>query len=74
MRPGAKFPVVVVDRVEAGLFPRDTRAPDPKGSRDLSYGAAASVLRWLPKGDAPSVFTYDPAGPSPFLADLTDEY
>jgi superfamily I DNA/RNA helicase len=71
---GLEFPVVVVAHVEAGLLPRDTRVTDPEEvqtflqeQRRLFYVGCTRAMRHL-------FITYDQQVPSPFLADLTDEY
>ena len=71
---GLEFPIVVVAHVEAGRLPRETSATDPEevaafwqNQRQLFYVGCTRAMRYL-------FITYDRQLPSPFLADLTDDY
>ncbi|HIP73412.1 MAG TPA: hypothetical protein EYH05_18685 [Anaerolineae bacterium] len=69
-----EFPIVVLGHVEAGRLPRETSATDSEevtaflqNQRHLFYVGCTRAMRYL-------FVTYDRQLPSPFLADLTDEF
>ena len=71
---GLEFPVVAIAHVEAGRLPRETAASDEREiaaflqeQRRLFYVGCTRAMRYL-------FLTYDRQVPSPFLADLTDDY
>lgn len=71
---GLEFPIVVVAHVEAGRLPRETTATDPDEiasfegeQRRLFYVGCTRAMRYL-------FITYDRQLPSPFLANLTEQY
>jgi superfamily I DNA/RNA helicase/mRNA-degrading endonuclease RelE of RelBE toxin-antitoxin system len=71
---GLEFPIVAIAHVEAGRLPRETAASDEEEiaafvqeQRRLFYVGCTRAMRYL-------FLTYDRQVPSPFLADLTDDY
>ncbi|HEX6386870.1 MAG TPA: 3'-5' exonuclease [Anaerolineae bacterium] len=71
---GLEFPIVAIAHVEAGRLPRETAATDEQEiaaflqqQRRLFYVGCTRAMRYL-------FLTYDRQVPSPFLADLTDDY